>query len=55
MKVEILKDVTLTVKAGQIVDIDISSVPAALRMGFIAIPAEKEPEPEEAPKKKRKK
>ncbi len=50
MKVEILQDATLTVKAGQIVDIDESNIAAALRLGFVAIPQE-----EEKPKKAKKK
>lgn len=51
MKVEILQDATLTVKAGQIVDIDENNIGAALRLGFVRIPTE---EKKPAPKKSKK-
>lgn len=41
MKVEILKDSTITVKAGQIVDVDDREIARLLNMGRVAIPKEK--------------
>lgn len=41
MKVEILKDSTITVKAGQIVDVDDCEIARLLKMGRVAIPKEK--------------
>ncbi len=38
MIVEIIKDATLTVKAGQTVDISEKEVDTAVRLGLVAIP-----------------
>lgn len=50
MKVEILKDATLTVKAGQTVEVDDACVDAAVRLGFVAIPKAEKPAPKKAKK-----
>lgn len=47
MKAQVLKDATLTVKAGQIVEIDEKQFALAFRNGFVA------PVQEEKPKKKK--
>lgn len=41
MKVKILKDSTLTVKAGQLVDVDDREVARLLKQGRVAIPEAK--------------
>lgn len=40
MRVKVIKDVTLTIKAGQTVDIDGAQLDAALRLGAVAVEAE---------------
>jgi len=48
MKVEVIKDATLTVTAGQVVEIREEQVAAAVRLGFV------KPCKEEKPKKAKK-
>ena len=38
-----LKDVTITVKAGQTIDVDAAHLDAAVRLGAVAVLDEKEP------------
>lgn len=45
MRVKVIKDVTLTIKAGQTADIDGAQLDAALRLGAVTV--------EEEPKKKK--
>ena len=47
MKAEVLKDATLTIKAGQIVDLDEQQFALAFRLGFVA------PVKDAKPKKKK--
>lgn len=47
MKVEVIKDATLTVTAGQVIEIREEQVAAAVRLGFV--------KPYKEPKKKEKK
>lgn len=41
MKVKVIKDATVTVKAGQVVDIREDEVPTAVRLGFVVPYVEK--------------
>lgn len=45
MRVEVIKDATVTVTAGQVVDIKEDEVPAAVRLGLVAPVKDKKPAP----------
>lgn len=51
MTVRVLKDATLTVKAGQVVEISEQQATTALRLGFVEIVQEEKPAKKQAGKK----
>lgn len=54
MKVKIIKEATLTVKAGQVVEISEQQATTALRLGFVEIVQEEKPVKKSAGKSTRK-
>lgn len=51
MRVKVLRDVTLTVKAGQVVEISEQQATTALRLGFVEVLQAEKPAKKQAVKK----